>query len=119
MITGAFLAEAAAVVSNKLNVSGGVLSGYVVGPDRSARLVLVVLTQVETDGPVRRVDVEIRPPGDGEPIQISYDLPEAAASGEIGFAFFNVEVSLPSDGRWVFVVTCGPGAVSLPLQVSG
>ncbi|HEU4361633.1 MAG TPA: hypothetical protein VFR27_08975 [Mycobacterium sp.] len=119
MITGAFLAEAAAVVNNKLDVSGGVLSRYMVGPDRTARLVLVVLTQAETDGPERWVDVEVRPPGDDEPLQLVYDLPPAAASGEIGFAFFNVEVSLPSDGRWVFVVTCGPGVVSLPLQVSG
>lgn len=119
MITGAFLAEAAAVVNNKLDVSGGVLSRYMVGPDRLARLVLVVLTQAETDGPVRGVDVEIRPPDDGEPLQRGYGLPEAAASGEIGFAFFNIEVDLPCNGRWVFVVTCGPGAVSLPLQVSG
>lgn len=119
MITGAFLADAAAVVNNKLDVTGGVLSGYLVGPDRTARMVLVVLTQTETDGPVRRVEVEIRPPGGDEPQHLTYDLPEAAASGEIGFAYFTVEVSLPADGRWVFVVTCGPGAVSLPLQVSG
>ena len=31
MITGAFLAEAASVVDNKLAVSGGVLSGFRVG----------------------------------------------------------------------------------------
>ena len=119
MVTGAFLAESAAVVNNKLDVSGGVLSGYLVGPDRTARVVLVVLTQAETDGPVRHVEVEIRPPGDGEPQHLVYDLPDAAASGEIGFAYFNIEVDLPCDGRWVFVVTCGPGVVSLPLQVSG
>lgn len=119
MITGAFLAEAAAVVNNKLDVSGGVLSRYRVGPDRVARVVLVVLTQTETDGPVRRVEVEIRSPADGDPQQVVYDLPLAAAGGEIGFAFFNVEVSLPTDGRWVFVVTCGPGVVSLPLHVTG
>ena len=119
MITGAFLAESASVVDNKLAVSGGVLSGYMVGPDRVAQFVLVVLTQAETDCPERRVDVEIRPPTDDEPLNIEFELPEAAAGGEIGFAFFNIEVRLPSNGRWVFVVTGGPGTFSLPLEVSG
>jgi len=119
VITGAFLADSAAVVDNKLSVSGGVLSGYMVGPDRQARFALVVLTQAETDSPVRRVEVEIMPPTDAEPLTIEYELPEAAAGGEIGFAFFNIEVRLPSNGRWVFVVTCGAGVISLPLQVTG
>ena len=118
MITGAFLAEAAAVVDNKLNVSGGVLSGFMVGPDRQVRFVLVVLTQSETDSPVRRVEVEIVPPTDDDPLVIEYELPDAAAGGEIGFAFFNIEVRLPVNGRWVFVVTGGAGTFSLPLQVS-
>ncbi len=119
MITGAFLAEAASVVDNKLSVAGGVLSGYAVGPDRSAQFVLVVLTQAETDSPDRRFVVEIRPPTDDEPMTMGYELPQAAAGGEIGFAFFDIEVSLPVDGRWVIVVTGGPGAISLPLHVSG
>jgi hypothetical protein len=119
VITGAFLAEAASVVDNKLAVSGGVLSGYMVGPDRVAQFVLVVLTQAETDCPERRVDVEIRPPTDDEPLTIEFELPAAAAGGEIGFAFFNIEVRLPSNGRWVFVVSGGPGLFSLPLEVSG
>jgi hypothetical protein len=119
VITGAFLAEAASVVDNKLNVSGGVLSGFMVGPDRSAQFVLVVLTQAETDSPERRVDVEIRPPTDDEPLNLEFGLPEAVVAGEIGFAFFNVEVLLPVNGRWVFVVTGGAGAISIPLQVSG
>jgi hypothetical protein len=119
VITGAFLAESASVVDNKLNVSGGVLSGFRLGPDRQAKFVLVVLTQVETDSALRQVEVEIRPPTDDDPLVIGYELPEAAAGGEIGFAFFNVEVRLPSNGRWVFVVTCGAGVFSLPLEVSG
>jgi hypothetical protein len=118
VITGAFLAESASVVNNKLCVSGGVLSGFHVGPDRQVRFVLVLLTQSETDSPVRQVDVEIRPPTDGEPLNIEYELPESAAGGEIGFAYFNVEVRLPTDGRWVFVVSCGAGVTSLPLEVT-
>ena len=118
-ITGAFLAEAASVVDNKLVVSGGVLSGFGLESDREARLVLVVLTQSETDSPVRGVEVEIRPPTDDDPLVLEYELPEAVAGGEIGFAFFGIEVRLPVNGRWVFVVTCGPGVFSLPLEVSG
>jgi hypothetical protein len=118
VITGAFLAEAASVVDNKLAVSGGVLSGFRVGSDRVAEFVLVVLTQAETDSPVRVVEVEIRPPTDDEPLSIEFELPDAAACGEIGFAFFNIEVTLPSNGRWVLVVTGGPGLISLPLEVS-
>jgi hypothetical protein len=119
MITGAFLAEAASVVDNKLTVTGGVLSGYAVGADRLAKFVLVVLTQAETDSPERVVRVEIRPPTDDEPLTVEHELPEAAAGGEIGFAFFDIEVRLPSNGRWVILVTGGAGAFSLPLQVTG
>ena len=117
MITGVFLAESASVVDNKLNVSGGVLSRFMVGPDREAHFVLVVLTQTEPESPVRLVEVEIVPPTDGESLVIEYKLPDAAVGGEIGFAFFNVAVELPLDGRWVFVVTGGAGTFSLPLQV--
>lgn len=118
MITGAFLAEAASVVDNKLTVTGGVLAGFRVGSDRSARFTLVALTQNETDCPVRRVEVEVRPPTDDEPLAFEYELPDAAAGGEIGFAFFDVDVCLPVDGRWVLVVTCGTPVISLPLLVS-
>ena len=119
MITGAFLAETASVMDNKLAVSGGVLSGYRVGSDRVAQFMLVVLTQAETDFPERRVDVQIRPPTEDESLTIELELPEAVTGGEIGFAFFPIEVRLPVNGRWVFLVTGGPGAFSLPLEVSG
>ncbi len=119
VITGAFLAEAASVVDNKLCVSGGVLAGFRAGPDRLVQFVLVVLTQIETDSPVRWFEVEIRPPTDDDPLILEYELPEAAAGGEIGFAFFDIEVKLPVNGRWVIVVTGGAGALSLPLEVTG
>ena len=119
MITGAFLAEAASVVDNKLSVSGGVLSSFGVEADRQVRFVLVVLTQSETDSPAQHVEVEIRPPTEDDPLVLEYELPDAAAGGEIGFAFFNIEVRLPVNGRWVFVVTGGAGTFSLPLEVSG
>jgi hypothetical protein len=117
VITGAFLAESASVVHNKLAVSGGVLSAFGVEEDRQARFVLVVLTQSETDGPANIVEVEIRPPTEDDPLVLEYELPDAAAGGEIGFAFFTIEVKLPVNGRWVFLVTGGAGTFSLPLEV--
>ncbi|WP_082978391.1 hypothetical protein [Mycobacterium sp. 1081908.1] len=119
MVTGAFLAEAAAVVDNKLNVTGGVLSRFIVGPDRFARFLLVVLTQSDAEEEGDRVDVEIWPPTGDEPLRVAFQMPAAATVGEIGFAFFPVEVALPVDGRWVIVVAGGPGVISLPLVVSG
>ncbi len=119
MIVGAFLAESASVVNNKLSVSGGVLSRFAVEEDRLAQFLLVVLTQAETLSPVRQVEVEIRPPTDDEPLVVEYELPEAAVAAEVGFAIFPIDVTLPVDGRWVIVVTGGAGIVSLPLLVSG
>ena len=118
MIVGAFLAEAAAAVDNKLNVSGGVLLRFAVEADRLAQFLLVVLTQA-TDSPDRRIEVEIVPPTDDESLTIEYELPEAATMAELGFAIFPIEVTLPVDGRWVLMVSGGAGMISLPLIVGG
>jgi hypothetical protein len=117
MVTGAFLAEAAATVDNKLNVQGGVLSKFVIGPDRLARFVLVVLTRPDGDDSERRVDVEIRPPTPDTPIYKWFEAPEAAVGEFPGFAFFEIDARLPVDGRWAVDVTCGDSTVSLPLVV--
>ena len=118
IVGGAFLAEAAATVDNKLNVQGGVLSRYTVGPDRLARFVLVVLTRPDAEDSERRVDVEIRPPTLDEPISEWFEAPEAAVGEFPGFAFFGIDVMLACDGRWVIDVTSGGEGVSLPLVVS-
>jgi hypothetical protein len=118
-LTGAFLAEAAATVDNKLNVQGGVLSKFTVGPDRYARFVLVVLTQPESEDSDRRVDVELRPPTLDAPQYKWFDAPEAAVGQFPGFAFFEIEARLPVDGRWTIEISCGDSAVSLPLVVDG
>lgn len=118
ILTGAFLADAAAVVDNKLNVSGGVLSRFGLGPDRSARFVLVVLTQAEPGSADRMIKIEMRPPTDDDPIQLEFEVPEASVAEFPGFAFFELQLTLPSDGRWVLVVTGGTGAISLPVLVS-
>jgi hypothetical protein len=119
IVTGAFLAEAAATVDNKLNVQGGVLSRFTVGPDRFARFVLVVLTRPDDNDSDRRVDIEIRPPTLDAPQYKWFEAPEAAVGEFPGFAFFEIDARLPVDGRWVIDVTCGESAVSLPLVVSG
>ena len=118
-MTGAFLAEAAATVDNKLNVQGGVLSRYTVGPDRWAQFMLVVLTRADgEDSDARRVTVEIRSPTFDKPLEQQFEVPEASIGEFPGFAFFDLAVNLPSDGRWVIVVNGGTDVVSLPLQVS-
>jgi hypothetical protein len=118
ILTGAFLAEAAATVDNKLNVQGGVVSKFTVGPERLARFVLVVLTQPDSEDSDRRVDVEIKPPTLGAPQYKWFEAPEAAVGEFPGFAFFEIDARLPTDGRWVIDVTCGDSTVSLPLVVS-
>ncbi|KZS69689.1 hypothetical protein A4G29_12490 [Mycobacterium kansasii] len=119
ILTGAFLADAAAVVDNKLNVQGGVLSRFAVGPDRLARVVLVVLTQSEPgSSDDRQLNIEARPPADAEAIRLQFEVPEAAVAEFPGFAFFEIQLRLPVDGRWVLVVTAETGAISLPVLVS-
>lgn len=118
ILTGAFLADQAAAVDNKLNVAGGVLSRFAVGPDRLARFILVVLIQSDPDNPERKIEVEMRPPAEGDPIRLEFEVPEASVAEFPGFAFFEIQLRLPVDGRWVLVVTGGAGAISLPAQVS-
>ena len=118
ILTGAFLAEAAAAVDNKLNVQGGVVSRFAVRSDRQSRFVLVVLTEAETGSTDRKINVEIRPPNDAEPQRLEFEVPEVSVAEFPGFAFFEIQVTLPVDGRWVLVVTGGTGAISLPILVS-
>ncbi len=117
ILTGAFLAEQAATIDNKLNVAGGVLSKFTVGPDRSASFVLVVLTRADSDNSDRRVEVELIPPTGEAPVLRRFEVPEASIGEFPGFAFFGIDASLPVDGRWVIVVTGGSEAITLPLLV--
>ncbi len=118
IVTGAFLAEAAATVDNKLNIQGGVLARFTVGPDRFARFVLVVLTRADTENSDRRIDIEIMPPTLDEAQHLRFEVPEASLGEFPGFAFFDVGVALPFDGRWMIVVNGGGEAISLPLVVN-
>ncbi len=134
MVTGAFLAEAAATVDNKLNVSGGVLARYGVGPDRRVGVALVVLIRAEPDSDPdgepdadddadadasdRWVDVEIKPPTLGDSLHTRFEVPRASIGAFPGYAFFDIQAMLPHDGRWAIEVTGGGETISLPLVVS-
>ena len=119
VITGAFLAEAAATVDNKLHVWGGVLEYVTVGPDRRFGVTLVVLTQSDSGTADRAVNVEIVPPTEDEPFTQPYEVPEYNVGAEIGFAYFRIGGALPFDGRYVFIVRSGEQtAILLPLTVS-
>lgn len=117
--TGAFLAEAAATVDKKLSVAGGVLSRFIVGPDRLARFVLMVLTRADVGDADRRVAVQIKPASPEESLHRRFEFPAASIGEFPGVAFFDVEVCLPVGGRWVIEVTCGGETVSLGLVVNG
>lgn len=118
-ITGAFLAESAATVDGKLNVEGGVLRYYRVGPDRVAAIQLVVLTQFQAGDSDPRLDIElIAPTGDSQ--QMQADIPMAvpeSPDGEIGFVFWALRAAVETDGRYLVVVRADEGSVSLPLTV--
>lgn len=119
IVTGAFLAEAAAAVDNKLHIWGGVISHCGLGPERMVRLVLVALTQAEADNTNRTIDVDIRPPNGEDSLHISLEVPEATANNDIGFSYWPLPLQLPFDGRWVFALTAAGGSeVSFPLVVS-
>lgn len=119
IVTGAFLAEAAAAVDNKLHVWGGVISHCGLGPERMVQVVLVALTQAETDNTDRTIDVDIRPPNGEDSLHISLEVPEATANADIGFSYWPLPLHLPFDGRWVFALTAAGGPeVSFPLVVS-
>jgi hypothetical protein len=119
IVTGAFLAEAAAAVDNKLHTWGGVISHCGLGPERTVRLVLVALTQAESDNSDRTIEVDIRPPNDEDSLHITLEVPEATANNDIGFSYWPLPLQLPFDGRWVFALTAANGPeVTFPLIVS-
>jgi len=121
-ISGSFLAEKVEAVDNKLNVRGGVISNYRVGRDRVAKLDFVVLTQrgtEDSDGSDRLVVIEVVPPNGGEPLHMHRELPMNLTNADVGFACFQLRLTLNLNGRWVVKMSGTAGDVSLPLTVSG
>jgi hypothetical protein len=119
-ISGAFLAEKTEAFDNKLNVMGGVISKFKVGPDRVAQFDLAVLTQGDSGGADRLVVIEVSPPdGGGQPIHMHRELPANLTNAEAGFACFQLRLTLNSNGPWTVAVKGAAGEVSLPLTVNG
>jgi hypothetical protein len=121
-ISGAFLAEKVEAVDNKLNVVGGVISNYKVGPDRLAKFDIVVLTQAdagETGSADRLVVIEVSPPNGGEPLHMHRELPANLMDADVGFACFQFRLTLNLNGRWVISTRGAAGTTSLPLTVTG
>jgi hypothetical protein len=118
-ISGAFLAEKTEAFDNKLNVQGGVISKYKVGPDRVAQFDIAVLTQGDTGGADRLVVIEVSPPNGGQPIHMHRELPANLTNAEAGFACFQLRLTLNVNGRWTVAMKGAAGEVSLPLTVSG
>jgi hypothetical protein len=129
-MTGAFLAEWADVVDNKLQVSGGVLSSFTAGADRSVNIVIVLLTHGDeavpstsgrhaksTEGQqLSIVQLEITQPT-GQVSSNGLELPAELDESEVGCAFFPLELLLPFDGRHEIVLTCHEVRISLPLTI--
>jgi hypothetical protein len=116
MITGAFLAEAAAAEDNKLNVRGGVLSSYRVGHDRIVNVTLVVLTQAEAGDSDVKLNIEnVNPNGELQVVQAA--IPDAALKSQNGFAIFPLTIKAEANGRYVLILTCGGSSTSLLLTV--
>jgi hypothetical protein len=118
-ICGAFLAEKTEAFDNKLNVQGGMICKYRVGPDRTAKFDLAVLTVGDDSGADRLIVIEISPPDGGQPIHIHRELPANLTTADAGFACFQLRLNLTSNGRWTVAVSGAAGEVSLPLIVSG
>jgi hypothetical protein len=79
----------------------------------------VVLTRADSENSDRRIDIEIMPATLDEAQHLRFEVPEASLGECPGFAFFEIAVNLPFDGRRMIVVNGGGDAVSLPLVVTG
>jgi hypothetical protein len=130
-MTGAFLAEWADVVDNKLQVSGGVLSAYGAGADRSVNVVVVILTHADEATPstggrhakssdgeqLSIVQLDINLPT-GEVATNGLELPADLNDSEVGCAFFPLELTLVNDGRHEIVLTWNQVRIAMPLTVT-
>ena len=118
IVTGALLAESAAVVDNKLEVKGGVVDTFRAGPNRLARVTLVVLIQPEPFDQAATVDITISDPA-GKSRDVAVEVPQSSLGGEVGFVVLPLNIPVPLDGRYQLSVTSHGGQVALPLKVTG
>lgn len=116
IVTGALLAESAAVVDNKLDIIGGVVDSARARPNRTVQATLVVLIQPEPADTAPTVDVRFSDPT-GTAVDLALAVPESSLGGEIGFVFYPLTLPVPVDGRYLMTVSGRGGFVSLPLRV--
>lgn len=117
IVTGALLAQSAAVVDNKLDITGGVIDNFRVGPDRLAWVMLVVLIQPEPLDQKPTVDIKILSP-EGNSHEVHLEVPPSSLGGEVGFVLSPLGIPVPVDGRYLLSISSHGGLVSLPLKVS-
>ena len=116
IVTGAFLAESATVVDNKLDIVGGVVDSCHATPERTVTPVLVVLIQPEPPDQAPTIEVRFSDPT-AATLEIHLDVPESSLGGEIGFVFYPLTLPVPTNGRYLMTVSGRGGFVSLPLRV--
>lgn len=117
-VTGALLAESAAVVDGKLDIENGFLSSYRPGADRVAAVTLVVFAEFETADTAAELTVEFVTP-DGSAHSERVPMPQTAAPGEPTFALWPLRIPVPADGEYRLVVGGDDGSVTLPFSVAG
>lgn len=116
IISGALLAESSSVVDNKLNIQGGVVDTFHVGPDRQVTTTLVVLTQPGESETSPAIEATFTNPiGDSHQFQL--EVPESSLGGEIGFVCYPLELSVPTDGRYLLSLSAQGGFAALPVKV--
>lgn len=116
IITGALLAESASVIDNKLNIQGGVVDTYSIGPDRSIPVTLVVLIAPQPFDKAPMIQLTITNPS-GAAQESTLEVPESSLGGEVGFVCAAMRISAPADGRYLVSVGTQGGALGLPLTV--
>jgi hypothetical protein len=50
-------------------------------------------------------------------VRKEFEVPEAAIGKFPGFAFFDIEVNVRVDGRWLILVSGGAGTISISLVI--
>lgn len=128
-ITGAFLAQDAQIVDNKLNVTGGVLDWIEVpraghlndkGEMAAAVYSLVTLMQAGPDDHQKpyRMTTEMVDPGGNKHVVADVTIAAGTHSGENRFLVSQVRITSEKNGRMVLIQTIDGGdSISIPVTL--
>lgn len=117
IVTGAFLAESASVVDNKLNVQGGVIDKFPASAGRVVGVTLVVLTKPEPFDNEPVLELAVTGPNDVVH-QVRLPVPAASLGGTVGFMIAPLRFTAPVDGNYSVSVGGQHSSTSMPLTVS-